>query len=136
MAIGQPVDQFEMAGAIVDPEAVRREKIVAHVKIRRAIAIDIMKLRGQSPVIRNGHGIALGITPPPWFIRHFAKMSVPVVQIERSGHPSLVGGVGGLAGRSDGLNQEAGLKFVGWNGTLLQLLQAGPGQLSVLRDGH
>src|SRR5256885_16777716 len=43
----------KLAGSVVDPDTVGRKQIVTDVKIGSAVAINVMKLHGQSPVARG-----------------------------------------------------------------------------------
>src|SRR5207245_8682298 len=53
VAQGQAVYGAELPLAIIDPDAVRREQIVAHVYVRGPVAVQIVKLDRQPPVARR-----------------------------------------------------------------------------------
>ena len=50
---GQPGDGAKTAMAVVDPDSIRRMKIIADIQIRRVIVVEIPEHRCQSPIVRR-----------------------------------------------------------------------------------
>jgi hypothetical protein len=50
---GQVRSGAKVSATIVDPDAIRRKKVVAHINIRRAVAVDVTKHRRQAKIIRR-----------------------------------------------------------------------------------
>ena len=72
----------EFAGAVVEPEPVRRLEIVADVNVSEAVGVDVTHLHTQPEVERLGKRLAVGLNKPTGTPRHFLKYALPVVEVK------------------------------------------------------
>ena len=72
----------EPAGAIVEPEPVRRLEVVADVNVDVTIAVDVAHLHAQAEVQRLGKRLAIGTDESIGAPRHALKHALPVVEIK------------------------------------------------------
>src|SRR5687767_14075832 len=84
VAQSQRSHRAKTAVAIVDPDAVRRAEIIANIKVRRAVPVDVPEHRGKSPIVK------IPLERLPLFIEksaagkaHRLKASLAVVQKKR-----------------------------------------------------
>ena len=66
---------------VVQPEAVRRLKIIANVNVRPAIIVDVSDLNGQAEVLRRRHGSS-SFVAKCCFPVHRRKMGLAVVEVQ------------------------------------------------------
>ena len=60
IAQGNARRSTKAAMAIIEPNSIRRHEVVTDVEVRRAIAIEIAKGRGQAPILRRlGQGVSV-----------------------------------------------------------------------------
>src|SRR6185369_7440472 len=79
----QVVQSAEMPVSIVDPAPIRREAVIANVNIRKAVAIQIAKYRGQSLVPGSlTKRLAVFVEKGPVGPRNRREFSFAVVQIQ------------------------------------------------------
>src|SRR5208282_1274879 len=93
MAYGQIGTFVEMSFSIVDPNPVRRPKIVADIYVRRAVTVEIPKCCRQAPIPgRGGHGRSVRFeecTIGPGYRR---KMSPAIIEVKLAGFTVFLNG--------------------------------------------
>ena len=84
LAHGTPRREMEIAMAIVDPELIRIFVVVAHVEVRRAVAVHVVKPRGEGEVIRIvRQGLAVLVDKTRTGDGHAREVAVTVVHEEQ-----------------------------------------------------
>ena len=82
VAHGQPRHCAEAPAPVIDPEPVRTAEGVAHVQVRREVAVDVAERHGQAPVVRGGKRPAVLVGEAALLEHHFLKPAGAVVQVK------------------------------------------------------
>ena len=83
MSQGLGLERAKTAFAIIDPNAVGRLEIVAHIDIGSTVAIEVVKLDGQPHVPRHsGEGQPVGIAKGAFRPWHCCEPAFAVVEVE------------------------------------------------------
>src|SRR5439155_14797504 len=73
----------EMSVPVIEPDSVGRPVIIAHVKIGKAVTVDVPETCGQSPVQwRTGQRFLFFIEKSAIGPRDLAEMAAPIIEIE------------------------------------------------------
>ena len=75
-------EQTEAASSIVDPDAIHRLEIVAHVDVGETVLVDVTHLHPQSEVPRGRHRLSIVVEKPLRVPRYRLETPPPIVEVK------------------------------------------------------